>query len=65
MNKNINILVAKPLNEYTDDLYFSEYNTVVQIYEVNDEILRINKFKKTNCMLINVNLDKHIFDSFT
>ena len=53
------------IGEYTVDLYFPEYNIAVQIYEVNDEILHVKKFKKnTNCMLIIVNLDKHHFDSF-
>ena len=53
------------IGEYTVDLYFPEYNIAVQIYEMNDEILNVKKFKKnTNCMLINVNLDKHHFDSF-
>ena len=33
---------------------------------MNDEILNVKKFNKnTNCMLINVNLDKNNFDSFT
>ena len=32
---------------------------------MNGDILNVKKFKKnTNCMLINVNLDKHHFDSF-
>ena len=53
------------IDEYAVDLYFPEYNIAVRIYEVNDEILNIKKLKKTaNCMLINVNLDKHHFDSF-
>ena len=53
------------IGEYKVDLYFPEYNIAVQIYEVNDEILNVKKFKKnTNCMLIIVNLDKHHFDSF-
>ena len=53
------------IGEYTVDLYFPEYNIAVQIYEMNDEILNVKKFKKNpNCMLINVNLDKHHFDSF-
>ena len=51
--------------EYTVDLYFPEYNIAVQIYEMNDEILNVKNFlKNPNCMLINVNLDKHHFDSF-
>ena len=54
------------IGKYTVDLYFPEYNIAVQIYEVNDEILNVKKFNKnTNCMLINVNLDKNNFDSFT
>ena len=54
------------IGEYTVDLYFPEYNIAVQIYEVNEEILNVKKFlKNTNCMLINVNLDKNHFDSFT
>ena len=41
-------------------------NIVVQIYDVDKDILRVNEFeKKTNCMLINVNLNKKHFDSFT
>ena len=33
---------------------------------MNDDILNAKKFfKNTNCMLINVNLDKHHFDTFT
>ena len=54
------------IGKYTVDLYFHECNIAVQIYEVNDEILNVKKFNKnTNCMLINVNLDKNNFDSFT
>ena len=53
------------IGEYTVDLYFPEYNIVVPIYKVNDEILNVKTFRKnTNCMLINVNLDKHHLDSF-
>ena len=53
------------IGKYTVDLYFPEYNIAVQIYEVNDEILNVKKFlKNTNCMLINVDHDKHHFDSF-
>ena len=53
------------IGEYAVDLYFPEYNIAVQIYEVNDEKLNVkNLLKSTNCMLINVNLDKHHFDSF-
>ena len=38
----------------------------MQIYDVDKDILRVKKFeKKTNCMLINVNLNKKHFDSFT
>ena len=44
---------------------FPEYSIAVQIYEVNDEILNVKHFLKyTNCMFINVNLDKNYFDSF-
>ena len=44
---------------------FPEYSIAVQIYEVNDEILNVKNFLKyTNCMFINVNLDKNYFDSF-
>ena len=51
------------IGEYTVDLYFPEYNIAVQIYEVNEEILNVKNFlKNTNCMLINVNLDKNHFD---
>ena len=33
---------------------------------MNGDILNAKKFfKNTNCMLINVNLDKHHFDTFT
>ena len=43
------------IGEYTVDLYFLEYNIAVQIYEVNDEILNVEKnFKNTNCIFINV-----------
>ena len=53
------------IDEYTVDLYIPDYNIAVRIYEVNDEILNVKKLKKTtNCMLINLNLDKHHFDSF-
>ena len=53
------------IGEYTVDLYFTEYNIADQIYEVNDEILNVLKLKKnTNCMLVNINLTKHRFDSF-
>ena len=54
------------IGEDTGDLYFTGYNIADQIYEVNDEILNVSKVKKnTNCMLININLNKHHFDSFT
>ena len=54
------------IGEYTVDLYFTEYNIADQIYEVNDEILNVLKLKKnTNCMLINISLNKHHLDSFT
>ena len=53
------------IGKHTADLYFPEYNIAVQIYEVNDEIWNVKKFlKNTNCMLINVDHDKHYFDSF-
>ena len=53
------------IGEYKVDLYFPEYNVAVQIYEVNDEILNAKKkLKNTNCILININPDKHHFDSF-
>ena len=52
--------------DYAVDLYFKEYNITVKIYELNEEILRVKNFEEnTNCMLINVNLDKHHSDSFT
>ena len=51
------------IGQYTVDLYFSEYDIAVKIYELNEEILNVKKFlKNTNCMLINVTLDKHHFD---
>ena len=34
------------IGEYTFHFYFSEYNIVVQIYEVNDEILNVKNFLK-------------------
>ena len=34
------------IGKYTVDLYFPEYNIAVQIYDVNDEILNVKKFKK-------------------
>ena len=34
------------IGEYTFHFYFSEYNIVVQIYEVNDEILNVKNFFK-------------------
>ena len=53
------------INEYTVDIYFLEYNIAIQIYDVDEEILRVKKFaENTNCMLININLNKHRFDSF-
>ena len=53
-------------NEYAVDIYFPEYNNAVQIYEINKEILRANKFKEdTNCTLINNNPDKRHFGSFS
>ena len=53
-------------NEYAVNIYFPEYNITVQIYEINEEILRANKFKEdTNCTLVNNNLDKRHFDSFS
>ena len=54
------------IGDYAVDLYFPEYNIAVKIYELNEEILRVKNFEEnTNCMLINVNLDKHHSDSFT
>ena len=54
------------IGDYAVDLYFPEYNITVKIYELNEEILRVKNFEEnTNCMLINVNLDKHHSDSFT
>ena len=54
------------IGEYTVDLYFSEYHIAVKMYELNEEILNVKKLKKnTNCALINVNLEKNHFDSFT
>ena len=34
------------IGKYTVDLYFPQYNIAVQIYDVNDEILNVKKFKK-------------------
>ena len=55
------------INDYTADIYFLEYNIVVEIYDVDEEILRVTEFEQNtnNCMLINVSLNKHYFDSFT
>ena len=54
------------IGDYAVDLYFPEYNIAVKIYELNEEISRVKNFEEnTNCMLINVNLDKHHSDSFT
>ena len=54
------------INEYTTDIYFPEYNITVQIYDVNEDILHVIEFEEnTNCILINVNLTKRHFDSFT
>ena len=54
------------IGDYAVDLYFPEYNIAAKIYELNEEILRVKNFEEnTNCMLINVNLDKHHSDSFT
>ena len=53
------------IGEYTVELFFSQYDIAVKIYELNEEILIVKKFlKNTNCMLINVYLDKHHFNSF-
>ena len=32
------------INQYTVDFYFSEYNIVVQIYDVDEGILRVKEF---------------------
>ena len=54
------------INEYTLDIYFPEYDIAVQIYDVTEYILRVKEFEEnTNCMLINANLNKRQFDSFT
>ena len=54
------------INEYTLDIYFPEYNIGVQIYDANEDILRVKEFEgNTNCMLVNVSLNKSHFDSFT
>ena len=34
------------IGEYTVDLHFSEYDIAVKIYELNEEILNVKKFKK-------------------
>ena len=34
------------IGKYIVDLYFPDYNTAVQIYEVNHEILNVSKLKK-------------------
>ena len=34
------------IGEYTVDLYFSEYDIAVKIYELNEEILNVKKFLK-------------------
>ena len=54
------------INQYIVDIYFPEYNIVVQICDVDEDILRVKEFEKdANCMLINVNHNKQHFDSFT
>ena len=51
------------INECTVDIYFLEYNIAVQIYDVDEEILRVKEFEENaNCMLMNVNLNNHHFD---
>ena len=54
------------INDYTADIYFPEYNIVVEIYDVDEEILRVKEFEQNtnNCMLINVSFNKHHFNSF-
>ena len=53
------------INQYTVDIYFSEYNIVVQIYDVDEDILRVKEFEEnTNHMLIHVNLNRDHFHSF-
>ena len=48
------------------DLHFPKYNIACKRYEVNGDILNVKKNQKnTNSMLINVNLDKRHFDTFT
>ena len=52
-------------NEYTVDIYFLEYNIAVQIHDVDQEMWLVKEFaENANCMLLNVNLNKHRFDSF-
>ena len=54
------------INQCIVDIYFPEYNIVVQICDVDEYILRVKEFEKdAKCMLINVNLNKQHFDSFT
>ena len=53
------------INECTVDIHFVEYNIAAQIYDVDEEILRVKEFaENANCMLMNVNLNNHHFDSF-
>ena len=48
------------------DLHFPKYNIPCKRYEVNGDILNVKKNQKNaNSMLINVNLDKRHFDTFT
>ena len=52
-------------NEYTVDIYFLEYNIAVQIHDVDEEMWLVKEFaENANCMLMNVNLNNHRFDSF-
>ena len=54
------------INQCIVDIYFPEYNIVVQICDVDEYILRVKEFEKdAKCMLINVNHNKQHFDSFT
>ena len=53
------------INEYTVDIYFPEYNILVQIYDADEDILRSKEFEKSaSCKLIKINLNRPPFNSF-
>ena len=53
------------INKDTVDIYFSEYNIVVQVYDGDEDKLGLKEFEKnTRCMPLNINLNRPRFDSF-